>query len=58
MQQLCQKIGLDKKDTITYFKNLRDKYNESEILEMHNHIELTKLDISRMYRYIDKFVIL
>lgn len=58
MQQLCQKIGLDKKDTIAYFKNLRDKYTELEILHMHNHIELTKLDISRMYRYIDKFVIL
>ena len=55
MQHLCQKICLDKKDTIAYFKDLRDKYTETELLDMHSHIELTKLDISRIYRYIDKF---
>jgi len=55
MQHLCQKISLDKKDTIAYFKDLRNKYTETELLDMHSHNELTKLDISRIYRYIDKF---
>tara|TARA_Y100001958_G_scaffold159822_3_gene163520 strand:+ start:53 stop:1342 length:1290 start_codon:yes stop_codon:yes gene_type:complete len=55
IQNLCQKFGLDKKDIITYFKQLREKYSDIEILEMHSYNDLTKLDLSRMYRYIDKF---
>ena len=55
IQNLCQKLGLDKKDIITYFKQLRKKYSDTEILDMHSYNDLTKLDLSRMYRYIDKF---
>ena len=55
IQDLCQKLGFDKKDIIPYFKDLRNKYTEAELLDIHSHNELTKLDISRMYRYIDKF---
>ena len=31
------------------------EYSRSEILDMHSHNDLTKLDLSRIYRYIDKF---
>jgi len=55
IQNLCQKLGLDKKDVITYFTQLREKYSEIEILDMHGNNDLTKLDLSRIYRYIDKF---
>ena len=55
MQNLCQKFNLDSKDIIVYFKDIQKKYTESEILDMHSHNDLTKLDISRIYRYIDKF---
>ena len=55
MQTLCQKFNLDSKDIIVYFKDIKKKYTENEILDMHSHNDLTKLDISRIYRYIDKF---
>ena len=55
IQNLCQKFGFDKKDTISYFKLLRKNHSEAEILDMHSHNDLTKLDLSRIYRYIDKF---
>ena len=53
MQGLCQKIGIDKKDALCYFRDLRKKYTESEILNMHTHCDIAKLDVSRIYRYID-----
>lgn len=53
MQCLCQKIGIDKKDALCYFRDLRKKYTETEILNMHIHCDIAKLDVSRIYRYID-----
>ena len=33
IQNLCQKLGFDRKDTIYYFKDLQKKYSENEIFD-------------------------
>jgi DNA polymerase III delta prime subunit len=62
---LCQELDMDKKDLLAFFQELRlyyetdfcaqvDKMNEVEkIFENYN---ITKLDIKRIYRYLDKNV--
>jgi hypothetical protein len=56
---LCQKLDTDKQDLIAIFQEVRLR-NDTE-LEYFNEIErlfenynITKLDIRRMYRYLDK----
>ena len=52
IQELCQKLSLDKKDTFSFFLNLRNNYTEHEIFELY---DINKLDVNRIYRYIDKY---
>ena len=48
---------MDKKDLLSFFYYIKKKYNdEEEILQLLENYEINKLDISRMYRFIDKFV--
>ena len=60
---LCQELDLDKKDLITMFHELRLHYGKNccTQLDILNELEkifecynITKLDIKRMYRYLDK----
>ena len=62
---LCQELDMDKKDLISFFQELRLYYgehfiNQTEVLnDVENLFEdynITKLDIKRMYRYLDKNV--
>ena len=62
---LCQQLDMDKKDLFTFFQELRlffgkDFYDDSLIYtEIDNIFEgynISKLDIKRMFRYIDKNV--
>lgn len=62
---LSQELEMDKKDIITMFQELRLYYNGEfcHITEKLNEVEgifedynITKLDIKRMYRYLDKNV--
>ena len=52
IQELCQKLSLDKKDTFSFFLNLRNNCTENEIFELY---DINKLDVNRIYRYIDKY---
>ena len=36
-------------------KYMRNKYTDIEILSLFENYEITKLDINRMYRYIEKY---
>lgn len=54
VQTLCQQLGLDKKDLFAYFRDLRDRYTEDEVAGMVEHYDVSKLDVGRVYRYIDK----
>ena len=56
IQELCQKLSLDKKDMFSFFINLKDKYTEEEIYNMFELYEINKLDINRIYRYLDKYL--
>jgi len=62
---LCQELNMDKKDLIAFFQELRlffgkEFYQTPEILNkvelMFENYNINKLDIKRMYRYLDKNV--
>ena len=58
IQNLCQQLAMDQKDMFSYFLSLRDKYkySEDEIHEMLDNYDIGKLDISRIFRYLDKYM--
>ena len=57
IQNICQQLNMDKKDLLSFFCYIKQKYNdEEEILKLLENYEINKLDISRVYRFIDKFV--
>jgi DNA polymerase III delta prime subunit len=62
---LCQELDMDKKDLVSFFQELRLHYGKDIInnVEIINEIEklfenynISKLDIKRIYRYLDKNV--
>lgn len=55
IQDLCQKLSLDKKDTFSFFLDLRIKYPDEEIYTIVESYDINKLDINRIYRYLDKY---
>ena len=55
IQNLCQQLGLDKKDTFSFFLELRNNHSEEDIYAMFESYEIGKLDIVRIYRYLDKY---
>jgi hypothetical protein len=55
IQNLCQQLGLDKKDTFSFFLELRNNYSDEDIYTMFESYEIGKLDINRIYRYLDKY---
>ena len=56
IQGLCQQFGLDEKDLFSFFLEMRMNH-ESDIYAMMETYEISKLDINRIYRYIDKYTI-
>lgn len=56
IQNLCQQLSMDKKDLFAFFLDLKTKYSDAEILALFSeNYEITKLDINRIYRYLDKY---
>jgi hypothetical protein len=55
IQDLCQQLGMDKKDIFSFFLDIRNKYDEAEMTLLFENYEITKLDVNRIYRYIDKY---
>jgi DNA polymerase III delta prime subunit len=59
IHNLCQQLGMDKKDLFAFFISLKNKYTSdtecfNELLNLFENYEINKLDIQRMYRYLDK----
>jgi hypothetical protein len=48
---------MDRKDLISFFTYLKNKHdnNEEEIIKIFENYEITKLDVNRIYRFIDKY---
>jgi uncharacterized protein YerC len=52
IQSLCQKTGLCKSDLFLFFLNQKEKISESSVLFEND--EITKLDMNRICKYLDK----
>jgi len=56
---LCQELDLDKSELIFMFQEIRlmvDNDDTSDIIKIFENYNINKLDIQRMYRYMDKSV--
>ena len=47
---------MDKKDLLSLFLNLKNKYDDADVQHIFDNYDITKLDINRVYRYIDKYI--
>jgi len=55
IQALCQKLGLDKKDMISFFLENQHKLNDDDLAILLDRYEINKLDISRIKKYISQY---
>jgi DNA polymerase III delta prime subunit len=56
IQRLCQKLGMDKKDLFGFFIELSNNYEYLKIISLLEDYEISKLDINRIYRYVEKYI--
>jgi hypothetical protein len=55
IQNLCQQLCMDQKDVFAFFLDIKNKYDDNELAALFENYEITKLDINRVYRYLDKY---
>jgi hypothetical protein len=55
IQKLCQKLAMDKKDLFGFFIDIKNKYDDNQITNLFENYEIGKLDINRIYRYLEKY---
>ena len=55
IQNICQLLGMDKKDMVAFLIELKKNYPDDEIYSMLEGHDICKLDVDRIYRYIDKY---
>ena len=55
IQNLCQLLSMDQKDMFSFFINLRNEYDDDAIYSHLENYEISKLDINRIYRYLDQY---
>ncbi len=55
INELCQQLGLDKKDMLYFFIRARETMTNDEILTILEPNDISKLDINRIYRYLDNY---
>jgi dephospho-CoA kinase len=55
IQNLCQQLCMDKKDVFAFFLDIKNKYSDAEMASLFENYEITKLDINRIYRYLEKY---
>jgi hypothetical protein len=55
IQKFCQKLGMDKKDLFGFFIDLKKKYDDNYIIALFENYDICKLDINRIYRYLEKY---
>jgi hypothetical protein len=56
IQKLCQKLGTDKKDLFVFFLDFKNNYDNNQNASLLESYEINKLDINRIYRYIEKYI--
>jgi hypothetical protein len=55
IQNLCQELSMDKNDMFVFFLDLKSKHTDNEIVSLFENYNISKLDISRIYRYLEKY---
>jgi DNA polymerase III delta prime subunit len=55
IQNLCQELSMDKNDMFAFFLHLKSKHTDNEIVSLFENYNISKLDISRIYRYLEKY---
>ena len=57
IQNLCRQLNMDKKDMFSFFIHLRQNHSDEEIQDLFNNenYEINKLDINRIYRFINRY---
>jgi hypothetical protein len=55
IQSLCQNLSMCKTDMFLFFLDIKNKYTDAEILALFENDEISKLDINRIYKYLDKY---
>ena len=57
IHNLCKQLNMDKKDMISFFFYLQKQHSLEEIYEIFDdeNYEISKLDINRIYRYLDSY---
>jgi DNA polymerase III delta prime subunit len=56
IQDLCQQLSMDKKDLFGFFISIKNRYDDNNIYKLFENYEISKLDINRIYRYLDKYI--
>ena len=54
IQHMCNELLMDKKDIIEFFNRIKCDKNDETLTACCEQHEITRLDIDRMFRYIDK----
>ena len=55
IQNLCQELSMDKNDLFAFFLDLKNKHSDNEILGLFENYDISKLDINRIYRYLENY---
>jgi DNA polymerase III delta prime subunit len=53
IQNLCQELSMDMNDMFAFFLDLKNKHTDTEIIALMENYDITKLDINRIYRYLE-----
>ena len=56
IQNLCIQLSMDQNDLFAFFLTMKKQYTEEEIPRILEMYEITKLDVNRIYRYLDKYM--
>ena len=56
IQNLCQELSMDKHDMFAFFLDLKNKYTINEIVSLCENYDISKLDVNRIYRYLEKYI--
>lgn len=56
IQKMCQKLGMDKKDLVGFFFQHKAEHEDGSLYAELERYEINKLDINRMYRYLEKYL--
>ena len=59
IDKLCQQLYMDKSDLFSFFMHLKKNKELEEIFNLfdNENYEITKLDINRIYRFLDNFLV-